>query len=330
MRRLATMSAHVEEPCWLVCHRHRSRAEAGLLGSLKSWSPSSSGLSPPVIVEAGPLLSSDSASVHPLMAPAAPTAFDMRHYFSCLSSGSLGQTVLYAPTMASTQTLLATQFRGAIVPLVCLADRQTGGKGRGGNTWESPDGCLMFSFKTFLALPDGVKLPLVQYLVTLALVRAIQASPVGGCVEPAIKWPNDVYTRDGKVKLGGVLCESSTAGGVFEIVTGVGLNVSNEVPTTCLNALAKDAVRDGVRDGGPGGGGGGARGSSAAEDSKPVVEASCALATREGILASFLSIYEDMFETFKQRTPHARRRTHPPAGRVHRGRVALSLLRDRA
>lgn len=46
--------------------------------------------------------------------------------------------------------------------------------GRGGNRWESPDGCLMFSACTRLAIP-GQRLPFVQYVVSLAVVQAVQA-----------------------------------------------------------------------------------------------------------------------------------------------------------
>lgn len=46
--------------------------------------------------------------------------------------------------------------------------------GRGGNRWDSPDGCLMFSACTRLAIP-GQRLPFVQYVVSLAVVQAVQA-----------------------------------------------------------------------------------------------------------------------------------------------------------
>ena len=46
--------------------------------------------------------------------------------------------------------------------------------GRSGNTWESPDGCLMFSAVQRLAIP-GQRLPFVQYIVSLAVVQAVQA-----------------------------------------------------------------------------------------------------------------------------------------------------------
>jgi biotin--protein ligase len=50
-----------------------------------------------------------------------------------------------------------------------------------------------------------------------------------------IKWPNDLYA--GGLKLGGVLCHSVFRSRRFATVTGVGLNLDNAEPTTCVNAL---------------------------------------------------------------------------------------------
>ena len=50
-----------------------------------------------------------------------------------------------------------------------------------------------------------------------------------------IKWPNDVYA--GGLKLGGVLCHSAYRARRFATVTGVGLNLANREPTTCVDAL---------------------------------------------------------------------------------------------
>lgn len=44
--------------------------------------------------------------------------------------------------------------------------------GRSKNVWESPSGCLMFSF--ILQMEDGRVLPLVQYVVSLAITEAIK------------------------------------------------------------------------------------------------------------------------------------------------------------
>lgn len=86
---------------------------------------------------------------------------------------------------------------------LCVADKQIGGKGRGGNTWTSPEGCLMFSACSKLSLP-GERLPFVQYLVSLAVLQAVQAEAkqrLGpqSMVDIRIKWPNDLYSGGLKV-----------------------------------------------------------------------------------------------------------------------------------
>lgn len=167
-------------------------------------------------------------------------ALNIKDYFSYLRTDYIGKTLLYAPLVSSTQTVLKDEMPEAPPGTIFVADKQMSGKGRGSNTWVSPDGCLMFSLKLQLANPK--LLAFIQYLVCLVLVKAIKT--MGPCTENLdvrIKWPNDIYTSQG-VKLGGILCQSSyVPGSLFDIIVGVGLNVSNTTPTTCLNNLIRTA-----------------------------------------------------------------------------------------
>lgn len=178
-------------------------------------------------------------------------SFDVQRYFSALETATLGRVLFSAGTTPSTQTII--QINVAKLPdgVLFVADRQMGGKGRGGNVWESPAGCLMFTTCSRLTIA-GQSLPFVQYLVTLAVVQAVQAEAVAllGCKERSpldirIKWPNDVYA--GGLKLGGILCHSSFRDGQFHVVMGVGLNLANRTPTTCVDAILQaDGARRGV------------------------------------------------------------------------------------
>eukprot|EP00899_Mesostigma_viride_P002884 jgi/Mesvir1/12597/Mv17926-RA.1 len=197
--------------------------------------------------------------------PPADCAFDTQLYMNSLTTSKLGRTLLLAGRLPSSQTFL--QDNGDMLPTgcVCLADTQVAGKGRGGNVWESPRGCLMFSF--LWPLRDGAKLPLLQYLVCLALVQAVEEEAARATgrkdVTINIKWPNDLYARG--LKVGGILCNSSYQNGQFLVVAGVGLNVSNPQPTLCINDLC-------------------------GHPSSPV--------TREQLLASFFNKYERMHDLF--------------------------------
>nr|BAD26236.1 putative holocarboxylase synthetase [Oryza sativa Japonica Group] len=153
------------------------------------------------------------------------------------------------------------------VGVVCVADVQFKGRGRSKNVWESPPGCLMFSFTS--QMEDARKLPLMQYVVCLAMTEAIKELCCAkglSELDVKIKWPNDLYLKG--LKVGGILCTSSYQPKVYNICTGIGLNVDNEEPTTCLNAALKE------------------------------MNANLPTLKREDILASFFNKFEVLFEIF--------------------------------
>lgn len=153
--------------------------------------------------------------------------------FSLLRTDVLGCLLLFSEALPSTQTLLHETLRpNAPAGVVCYTTHQLQGKGRGANTWVSPEGCLTFSFKSVFT--DGNTLPFVQYLVSLAIVQAVEAVQGSGAgASPVrIKWPNDIYVDT--VKIGGILCQSEYKDGAFNVTTGIGINISNRSPTICL------------------------------------------------------------------------------------------------
>lgn len=170
-----------------------------------------------------------------------PPVFNAARFHSQMpTDSSYGAVMLSAASLPSTQSLLQQNSRQLPNGTICVADVQASGKGRGGNTWTSPPGCLMFSLLARLDM-KGTRLPFIQYLVSLAIVEGIQSQtapllglPDGSGLAARIKWPNDVYF--GGVKLGGILCNSVYRANQFQVIIGVGLNVSNDEPTTCINA----------------------------------------------------------------------------------------------
>ncbi len=104
---------------------------------------------------------------------------------------------------------------------VAATCNQTAGRGRHGNTWQSPPGsgvCLSASY-TFASRPED--LSALTLAIGLQVVRALEALGAAG-VE--IKWPNDLVADDRK--LGGILTEvHSQRDGSVTIVSGVGINV---------------------------------------------------------------------------------------------------------
>jgi len=154
---------------------------------------------------------------------------------------------------------------------------------------------------------DITRITLIQHVVCLAAIQAIQRlGETRGLPhllehqQVGIKWPNDIYARgkrnddddddddslegcrrgsDGdqpscRVKIGGVLCQSSGGASGVSIVVGVGLNVFNDAPTTCLQTLVDDeCVREGVP----------------LESLRPV--------TREEVLGMLCTSFEDLMQT---------------------------------
>lgn len=114
------------------------------------------------------------------------------------------------------------------VPVVSLATFQLAGRGRGSNTWLSPEGCLQFSLlvRAPLGAFPSSRLVFVQYLAGLAIVNACRNRRVLGShgARVKLKWPNDVYVElpgsDMKKKVGGILVNTSFSGGNVDVVVG--------------------------------------------------------------------------------------------------------------
>jgi len=120
---------------------------------------------------------------------------------------------------------------------VITALRQTGGRGRTGRQWESPEGGLYLSI---ILRPD---LPAKD----LTLLTVLSCLPVAQTVEevcrvvPRIKWPNDIRV-DGR-KVAGILTEACYRGGEPRfMVLGIGVNLNTAADR--LNAPEAGSLRD--------------------------------------------------------------------------------------
>lgn len=123
----------------------------------------------------------------------------------------------------STNAEAARIADGLAGPEWILALRQTAGRGRRGRDWVAPEG----NFSATLVMrpnesPDQVALR--SFVASLALYDALDA--VSGRSDIlALKWPNDVLLRGGKVA--GILLESAgVAGGSGHLAIGIGVNLA--------------------------------------------------------------------------------------------------------
>ena len=171
---------------------------------------------------------------------------------SKLRNQRIGELLLYGEVVTSTQTLLdkcaclstdprlpdkfiiirnPTFLRSLPSPLLSLASYQLAGRGRGGNVWVAPHGCLTLSLA--LRLSPGTipltSLVFIQYLAGLAVTETCRDVMGSMGEQVRLKWPNDIYAvasgdRHAKrclSKLGGILVSTNMLGGEVDIIVGM-------------------------------------------------------------------------------------------------------------
>lgn len=116
--------------------------------------------------------------------------------------------------------LMAMAAAGAPSGTLCLAERQTTGRGRLGRTWVSPFGANLY-LSLLWRFPSG---PAAMAGLSLAAGAAVaNALRSAGVQDIALKWPNDILWQ--RRKLAGLLLEvAGEAQGPTHVVAGVGIN----------------------------------------------------------------------------------------------------------
>lgn len=123
-------------------------------------------------------------------------------------------------TIDSTNTRLKELAKqGAPHGTVLIADRQTGGRGRLGRSFQSPGGMgvYMSVLLRYPAAPDAL-----MHLTCAAAVAACDAVEKATGLRPGIKWTNDLVHN--KRKLAGILTELVLLPGETAAVIGIGVN----------------------------------------------------------------------------------------------------------
>lgn len=143
-------------------------------------------------------------------------------------------------TVSTNTDLRALALTGAAEGTTLIADTQTGGRGRRGRTFASPEGGVYLS--TLLRPAPNTKTGLITCLAAVAACRAIE-SLCSLWVE--IKWVNDLYLNGRKVA--GILAEGVLApdGTLSAVVIGIGINVYGALPPE-LSTIATTLEREGA------------------------------------------------------------------------------------
>lgn len=134
-------------------------------------------------------------------------------------------TSLYA------KRILADSPEKLDLPLLVIAERQSGGRGRAGHTWWSPDGAILISliaeWRSFgLTRSEPVEMSLRLADAVAGTINEILVSTRKNDFKAeksaVVKPPNDVYAA-GK-KIAGILIESPTP---THVIIGIGINANN-------------------------------------------------------------------------------------------------------
>ncbi|HOT94516.1 MAG TPA: biotin--[acetyl-CoA-carboxylase] ligase [Methanoregulaceae archaeon] len=142
-----------------------------------------------------------------------------------LKTRAIGQKMHYLPTIPSTIDV-ARRFASEGDPeelhgTIVIAEEQTGGVGRLGRAWVSPEGGIWITIILKPSIPiDHVFM--ITMAGAVAIARAIRREFDLGAM---IKWPNDIYIGDKKVA--GLLLElSADADTIHYCLLGIGVDVN--------------------------------------------------------------------------------------------------------
>jgi BirA family biotin operon repressor/biotin-[acetyl-CoA-carboxylase] ligase len=166
----------------------------------------------------------------------APTLGPLDYERALAAKGLDEVSVFHRQTTGSTnddaRALVSSEgFNKGPAAAIVVAETQTQGRGRGPNTWFSPRGSIAFTITTAGVLPLGVGASVVGALRHLG-ARAM------------VKWPNDVLID--RLKVCGVLCESSLLDGWARVFIGIGINVDHAAFDPEIQARATSLFAQGL------------------------------------------------------------------------------------
>jgi BirA family transcriptional regulator, biotin operon repressor / biotin---[acetyl-CoA-carboxylase] ligase len=140
------------------------------------------------------------------------------------TQGHIARLEIHDAVDSTNTRLMHEAAEGAPSGTLCLAERQTAGRGRLGRTWVSPFGANLY-LSLLWRFPFG---PAGMGGLSLAAGATVaDALRAAGVRDIALKWPNDILWH--RRKLAGLLLEvAGEAHGPAHLVVGVGVNTHLE------------------------------------------------------------------------------------------------------
>lgn len=154
---------------------------------------------------------------------------------------------LFFDSLDSTNTYAKNNADSLPLPSLIIADEQTAGRGRRGNSFFSPKDTGLYMTLVFES-PESCDL--LTPKAAVAVCRILEKYNI----EPKIKWVNDIFVNSKKVC--GILAERFLVNGKPIVATGIGINLTtsdfpNELPSAgSINlvcdkkALAKEIAEE--------------------------------------------------------------------------------------
>ena len=132
--------------------------------------------------------------------------------------------ILYFEELSSTNDYAKTLLNNK-ENVVVIAEKQTGGRGTKGRSFDSSKGGIYLTSLTFYDDFFAKDAFLIMARTAVAVCKTLEEFSL----TPIIKWSNDVYVSDKKIC--GILIENVFSGNkISSSVVGVGLNVNNALP----------------------------------------------------------------------------------------------------
>lgn len=127
--------------------------------------------------------------------------------------------IIYLDEVDSTNSYLKQRCGELASGTVVTAKFQTAGRGRRGHSWNGSEGMIPLS----ILFKDAREPETLTARVGLGVCEALESCS-GICSQVGIKWPNDIIMENHKVC--GILCESIRFGDSFNVICGIGVNIS--------------------------------------------------------------------------------------------------------
>ena len=139
-----------------------------------------------------------------------------------LLKSPVSDVTVYTVTDSTNTRAREMMLEGKKAPFLVASEEQTGGRGRHGNSFFSPDSGLYY---TLVIQPENLDLA-IQKTTLAAAVSLYEAILETTGIACGIKWVNDLYL-DGR-KIAGILCEAprSKNNEIMGIIIGIGINIA--------------------------------------------------------------------------------------------------------